>query len=302
MENKVKKDSKTIVIFIIIVLILVLIIGALFYYITKINEDHVTNQNNLTIQIKEAKSQIIELKNQITESKNQITEPTNPNNVTIIKKVDLDKDYTYNATYAIKNLASSYTNDKKTVRYLKDIVVPYVNINSDDAKSVNKEIEQLHSELISSYKEYLESNKVFYVKSKYDSYTNGNILSILITITSGGTDVPRKDYKTYNFNLETLKLVNYSDLYTSKNYTSDTINISVENEILKHINAEIADANMPENETKGTYIDASVKNYKDSIKDNSIKYFIDAKNKLNIIVNIVIPAGAGEFLTIFKIK
>ena len=51
-----------------------------------------------------------------------------------------------------------------------------------------------------------------------------------------------------------------------------------------------------------TYIEKSIKNYTNSVKDKSIKYFIAGNNELNIIVKIEVPVGREEFDTIIKVK
>ena len=50
-----------------------------------------------------------------------------------------------------------------------------------------------------------------------------------------------------------------------------------------------------------TYIDKSVNNYKESISNNSINYFIDSKGKLNVIVKIEAPIQSGEFNEIITV-
>ena len=51
-----------------------------------------------------------------------------------------------------------------------------------------------------------------------------------------------------------------------------------------------------------TYNDESITNYKKSISDNALKYFLSSKGELSIIVRLSIPAGMGYVDKIIKIR
>ena len=87
-------------------------------------------------------------------------------------KLDESLDYVYDASYKLDN-----------------IIIPYVNIDSDDAKEVNQELYSLYEELVN---DELKNKTV-----NYDSYINDDVLSIVVTVS--GTN----ETYTYKFDLDT---------------------------------------------------------------------------------------------------
>ena len=49
------------------------------------------------------------------------------------------------------------------------------------------------------------------------------------------------------------------------------------------------------------YINNSINNYKLDVFDNEIKYYLNDSGKLNVIVDVEVPAGRGVFQTILTI-
>lgn len=213
-------------------------------------------------------------------------------------KIDDNRDLIYDANYLYKDFSDeSYYSENMNKSYsLKDINLPYININSEDANNANKEIKTLFEELAENFEQEYKNTKTWYNIASYKTYTKGNLLSILITVESGGTDVEQYKYYTYNFNLDTLKLYSYEEVYKLAGFNSININDKVEDAIKK------SERFTKFKEDMTTYIEKSIKNYTNSVKDKSIKYFIDGNNELNIIVKIEVPAGRGEFDTIIKVK
>ena len=66
-------------------------------------------------------------------------------------------------------------------------------------------------------------------KSNYNSYINGNTLSVVIDIQYG--ERLYKNYYTYNFDLVTLKLLSYEEVYKRVGFTDENITSRVENAI-----------------------------------------------------------------------
>lgn len=235
-------------------------------------------------------------KNVLSENKNNIS------NENVIEKRSIknddSKELVYDANYAYKDFSdeSYYSENMEREYSLKDINLPYININSEDANKANKEIEKLFEKLAEFFEQEYKDTKTWYNVASYKTYTKGNLLSILITVESGGTDVEQYKYYTYNFNLSTLKMYSYEEIYKLAGFTSNNIDEKVEEAIKK------SERFTKFKEDMTTYIEKSIKNYTNSVKDKSIKYFIDGNNELNIIVKIEVPAGRGEFDTIIKVK
>jgi len=228
---------------------------------------------------------------------NEIVDDNN-NNETRVSKLESNKEWIYDANYNLPTNKESYYGHSDHSQLIKasDLVVPYININSDDAKKANQEIYKLYEDLINKFNENLK-DEIWFTLVEYKTYTNDNIISVVITTESAGTDVPMYNYYTYSFNLENGKLLSYNDAYKNvglneKDVTDKAINAVTNALREKYSNGDDFD----------TYNNKSINNYKVSISNNTIKFFIDRNKKLNIIVTLEIPAGRGKFNTIITVE
>ena len=160
------------------------------------------------------------------------------------RKINENKPWVYNADYL-----NGREDKKKDERYQfsRDVTVPFININSDDAKVANEEIARLYEEL---YNEYASDGLTYNYQTKqderngesyiiteasYEYYENDNILSVVITY--GKFAVPGdgyRDFITYNFNLNTLKFATLDDVckvckFKSQSDIMEKIRITAEN-------------------------------------------------------------------------
>ena len=239
------------------------------------------------------------------------TDTTNSNANTLVSKLDNTKDWVYDAEYTKNVTADSYSTGYKTY-YSKDIVVPYININSSYANNSNSEIKKVFDDAIKAYNDGV-SNKVTYVdECGYKKYINSDSLSVVLTYGVGATDVVHPKYYTYNFNLKTGNQLSYEEAYSIAGLNSSNIDSKVENAITKIMQDKLKDLKDPQKDTGdggyypdgtnfNTYNNESISNYKKSISDNTLKYFLSDNGKLNIVVKLSIPAGTGEFDTIITI-
>lgn len=226
-------------------------------------------------------------------------------------KIDSSKDYVYDASYDFDFLKDSYYANGRLINK-GDIVVPYININSDAAKAANEEMAKLYAELGETYNDATEK-EIFYRVSKYDYYKVDNILSVVVTVTAGGTDVPIEYYYIYNFSLKDGSLMSYSDVFTAAGLDFNNISSRVQSAItatmqdrLKNLKDHTKDtgdgAYYPEGTNFDTYNNESYKNYVVSVNNGTIKYFIDSNKKLNVVVTLSIPSGRGSFDTIIAVE
>jgi len=255
-KKKQKNEKRKTVILIVILLILVLVAGIFGGILISGNGDKVTN--------------II----------NQGNEKKEENKTS--KKVDESKPWVYDADYMKEN-KKIYSDSKKTEEYAcntnKDLVVPYININSDDAKKVNEKIKVLYDEYYEKYgKEkvtpYSSEYKVYYhYDLKYDKYVNDNILSVIITlhegetVVDGGTGGGIYRTYTYNFNLDTLKEASLDEMAVKCGFSSGDVVINKINEWEKKQKEILAKAD-----------DSDIF---DGVQAN--KYIIDGNGKLNFL-------------------
>lgn len=134
-------------------------------------------------------------------------------------------------------------------------------------------------------------------KYNYSKYTNNDILSVLLTLGIGATDIVRPNYYIYNINLKTGEKSSYKDVYSAAGFDSSNINDKVEKAITDAMKEELNNFEYPSDYPEGTNFDTfnneSITNYKNSVGNNALKYFLSNDKKLNIIVRLSVPAGMG---------
>lgn len=133
------------------------------------------------------------------------------------KKIDESKPWVYDLEVQGKQVGNYNTAD-----YLK---VPYININSDDAKKVNTKIQELYE---SSEKEFIkekETNKDATVSLRYEKTENDKYVSIIISKGFGyenGSGSTIEEF-AYTFNTETMKLVSLDEIIKDKQYSKENV-------------------------------------------------------------------------------
>ena len=201
------------------------------------------------------------------------------------KKIDESKPWVYDAEY-LKENKKIYQDSAKTEEDAdnseKDLVVPYININSDAAKRANEQIKALYDKYYDKYgKEASEHDSSVYKTYyhyllKYDTYINDNILSVAITlyegivVVDGGTGGGKSTVYTYNFNLDTLNESGVDEMAKKCGFSS-------EDEVTSKIKSWEEKQRKILSETDLSDIFAGVE---------SGKYLIDGNGKLNFLYRI----------------
>ena len=124
-----------------------------------------------------------------------------------------------------------YTVDTSTNNQNMHNEIPYINIDSDDARLVNQTIQQ-----------YAES----FLKNKnnlmvYDSQLNGEVLSILLRMSdySAGYSFPDVSFHTYNFDLNDQTLMTDEELLSLFDVTEDEVKQKIESQFQKYYQQEV---------------------------------------------------------------
>lgn len=211
-ENKPQKSGKgKTIALMIIVLVLVLAVGIGGGFLLANKDKNDSNNNVNTTETQENKQE-----------QNKTS-----------KKIDENKPWVYDAEYGKDNeekkLKPQYSNEVySTVDMIK---IPYININSDDAKNVNSELKNLYTQLYNSF----GKNGEVVMESSYTVYNRDNNLSIVIRIDSGVLNGGKThEYKIYNFNLETLKKADIFEVAQKCGFKSkEDLNKAIENSISK---------------------------------------------------------------------
>jgi len=189
-QVKTKKKSKVVPILVTIILILVLALALCIgnmYAMTK-GYDNVFSMVGSMIS---GQKDVVEEKNEISEDAN-IEQENNEKNKSILE--DENKGYVYQR----ECLYSKYI--------LGEIEIPYININSEDAKKVNQEIYEMYEKASKEIKELEDKNPEYYefTDLSYKYSIVGTMLCVCvdktpIVVPSGGFV---RERIVYNFNLQ----------------------------------------------------------------------------------------------------
>ena len=296
----------------VIVLVIILIVETTFVFLDLQKRELVPEKSYINIPKEDVNDNTDDEENNNSNLEDNQNSDTNTNGNNQFK-VEISKDWVYDALYNLPTDKESYciTLDCIEMVYARDLIVPYVNINSNDAKVANQEIYELYEELIDIFNENSDYG-IWYTDVEYDYYINDNILSVVITTSSGGTDVTRYRYYTYNFDLNTGNFTDYSEVYNVVDISSDDIDSLVADAITSIMEIKLDGLKDPLTDTgdggyfpMGTNFDTfnngSIDNYKTSVQDGTLKYFLDEDSKLNVIVTLLIPVGMGQFDTVITI-
>ena len=224
-------------------------------------------------------------------------------------KVDDSKDFVYDAEYKYDN---KYTEFDRTNGERKDTTIDYYGIsveltaiNSSDAQTVNKELENLYLKYAKDFDGCAEELKNQNGPGcsqilTYKTYKYNDILSIIVIDGIQGTSPFVFDYHTYNFDITTGKVLNYDEvlqkLNLDKSSTLETLkkNAKAKMDSLYNSWGEKKDLttechyNKDENGnllygTSNCY-DITYTLLQKSIDSNSLLYFVDNDGDLNVMM------------------
>lgn len=209
-------------------------------------------------------------------------------------KIDIISEYK-GTVNKIKNdqdiILVAYNTQEQEENYTVDFKIPYFNINTETAKQYNQQIK-------STFKDKSESvlsstsgkNIVFNVK--YKAYENDNILSLIIlSELKEGESNERIIIQTYNYNMETNKMVSINDIINKKNIDSQEADNRIKSEINSSQEQNIKLSELGYNVT---IRDTN----KDEFKiENAKEYILGQKGYLYIIY----PYGNDEFTSEYDV-
>ena len=269
------------------VLLVVCLISVLLLAGCNKNEEANNNVNNNVPEVvvdNQEQQEIIENDNNLIESS------------VFVSKIENKRDWVYDADYKKDITEESYSTEFNETYFAKDIVVPYINIDSSDAIKANDEIKSIFDSAIKTFNDGIKDKLSYVDECNYRSYINGDVLSIIVTFGEGATDVVRPNYYAYNFDLKTGKKLSFEEVYTLAGFSSNDIDSKVENAISLALQSESLPPQFEQ------YQSDSISNYKDSLKDNTIQYYLSDNSELNVVVTLSINAGSGLKTTIITVK
>ncbi len=195
------------------------------------------------------------------------------------KKIDNAKEWIYDADYGFENKVLKDPWGTATFNSKDMLIVPYININSEYANSINQEIKELYEKEYADFGKTAESNLVW-INIKYKYFYNNDILSVMIWKKKGLMNAGVSNtFITYNINLNTLNKASLKDCYTSIGYkTKEQLDFSIESTITREIESE---------------------HLLSDVTWNYDELFIDENGKINLIVPS--PALDIKYVTIEKL-
>ena len=221
---------------------------------------------------------------------------------TNVTKLDDTRDWIYDAEYEKNVTANSYTTVYNNTYYADDIKVPYINVNSEYAKKANEEIKATFDEAIRTYNNEVNDYAFTLDECDYYKYIGKNLASTITVYSYHLTDVPKPNYKTYNISLKTGKEMTYEEVYKELGYNKDNIEQFAEKAIISKLKEYINKLDFVTDNEYKNYKNESINNYKKSLKDKTLQYFVNEDGKLSIIVKLIFPVGVGEFNKIVTIN
>lgn len=116
-------------------------------------------------------------------------------------------------------------------KYEMNINIPTINIVSDMAEKINAQIEQI---FVTKATEILTSNSQNYTiyNVNYIGYVNSSIMSLAIKATlKEGSNPQRAIFMTYNYDLNTGKIVTLDEMLEFRNISTSTLQNKIDKEI-----------------------------------------------------------------------
>ena len=206
------------------------------------------------------------------------------------KNLFLNLEYTENKNEAI---TLAYEMEKSEVnKYEVDVNVPMINIESDTAKTVNDEINNLFGKKLLD----VVKNSTVYTKYTVDyiAYTNNNIMSLIIKATlKEGSNPQRLIVQTYNYNLEDNTIISLQQYMELNNIDKNSVQSQIINYIRQrseNTNTELAqEYNIFVRDVRSEeYLIENIKNYYIGQDGNLYIVFAYGNNNFTETADIVI--------------
>ena len=229
-QNQEKKQSKGLSVgLVVIMLIAVLIIG--------IGGGYLLSKNDSLFSKNETKSNGNN-SNTNQSDNNTSTQNNTTEQIKVGKKIDESKPWVYDAEYLKnkeeKKISIDYSNE--TFSTLSNLKIPYINVDSEEAKKANQEIENIAIEQYNKFGKQ-DGEITYYITSIDYLYSyNGDNLSVLMFYNTNisGTGSKIDSIKSYNLKLDNK---NNEDKDNIGGYSKDSIKSKID-EFSKKENSE----------------------------------------------------------------
>ena len=257
-KNKLGNYITTISLIFLILVLIGLTISTILVLTNRNKKKQNTNNSNATVELK-------------------LEEENNNNETNPINNSNDGATWVYNGEYLKERTDKQKINPitKENYQVSSRVILPYININSEDAQKANNEISELFDKLYNEF-DKLEYEVTF---ATYNVYTNKNILSVVLEYgTINNEYKENKSYITYNFNLNNLNRISYKDCASICGFASaEVLDNAINNKI-----ESIKNGN---------------ENFANAVINNNLFYINDAG-----VFNIFVTSNSEEGIINFEIK
>lgn len=276
--------------------------------------------NTTTVKNEVVNEVVNEIKNEVkNEVSNSVSNTTETNNTTdpnpnsgeeYTPKMVENRSYIYDAQYTPNGVkVSNYTttSDGKD-HFLSEIVVPYINMMSDDASKMNTEIEELYKGYIEEFK-VCSQNLNSFIKVSYTSYITSNVYSIVITVERGVEKEVTNEYIAYNFDIISGTKLAYNQVCFIAKITNagESVKEAINqlSDLKKYVLTVSRDVSQESVNKRNEELD-ECKNqiyaaYEEDVLNNSLVYYLDNNLKLNISAKIVVPGNENSYNKLIRV-
>ena len=296
-NNLEKRKSNNFIIIILILIILGLIALVCYLFFSK---KEMENNNQLDIPVEKSSIKMDNTKDYIFDaeylSNNKYYKYGLSKNNKLITNNQITSKETFDTVNIIGDISSKiHTN----AAYLSDLKVPFINIDSIDAKKVNKELETLYRDMTNTF-ETDATEKDDDIRSydpilNYQTYISNDILSIITY--SGHYKSNDYEFTTYNFDLKTGDLISYEEALTKLNYNKNDVDTKIKqffkNDITKYIQKNKLKECKEEDFNKDCYT-FSLDSFNEDIEYGNILFYIK-NNKINLLLASYLNEGKVLF-------
>ncbi len=122
------------------------------------------------------------------------------------------------------------TVSKESENYSVDINIPKINIDSDVAKDINKEIDTIFNTKLESVTNNNSQKTIYNIA--YKAYINGDLLSLIIKSTlKEGNNAQAVIIKTYNYNLANNAKASFKEVLEAKDLYEEEVQADIDDEL-----------------------------------------------------------------------
>lgn len=125
----------------------------------------------------------------------------------------------------------AYDKKEETENYTLDLKIPYLNIQNEIARTINREIKSTFQDKSESVKTSKNTDNIIY-NVRFKTYINNNILSLaIISELKEGTHSERIILQTYNYDLQENKQIKIDSILNQKNIDISSANSKIKEEV-----------------------------------------------------------------------